>query len=228
MVEMEAPHSSSDCDSTGVWQELPEESYERVFALARAYRQRLEVVDHEPRPVHFGEVVHSLLNNEVTRRRSLEKEEQNAMNIIMKRWTQRFPPFAAELRTIQVAELKTAEMAKERILLERQLYREQFLDFWQKEKREQLQRQPAHVDKFLMDAYKHNVLPFAADPVDCWEMGIVVPPELQQTVVLSDSKGSVSLPAFHELSMRLRAAYHQYRVQQGGASFVKGTATHDS
>ncbi|RNF25760.1 uncharacterized protein Tco025E_01952 [Trypanosoma conorhini] len=217
MGKMESPRSSSDCDSTNVWQDLPEGSYERVVALTRAYWQRLAEVDHKTSALHiFGgeeEVVGSLLNEEVMRRCSLEKEEQAAVSTIMKRWTHRSMAFAAELHTLKVTEVRMAQVAKQGVLLEKQLYREQFLDFWRKQKRERLQRRPVHVGKVLMDAYKHNVLPFATDPVECWERGVVVPPELQQSVVLSDSKGSVSLPAFHELSMRLRTAYHQYRVQ---------------
>ncbi|KAF5226284.1 hypothetical protein ECC02_000407 [Trypanosoma cruzi] len=213
---METHRLCADYSGTSAWHDLPEESYERVVALARAYRQRLTETDQNSGTAHAldrEEYVDSLPKEEVMRRRRIEKKEQDAMSIVMKLWKQRSIAFANELRTIREKKLRMEKVKKQRILLEEQLYREQFLDFWQKRKKEQLRNLPIHPDRVLMNAYRHNILPFATDPVDCWERGIVVPPELQQTVVLLDSEGSVFLPAFHELSMRLRTAYHRYRTQ---------------
>ncbi|EKF30086.1 hypothetical protein MOQ_006104 [Trypanosoma cruzi marinkellei] len=214
--EMEAHRLCADDSGTSAWHDLPEESYERVVALARAYRQRLTETEQNCGTAHAfdrEEYIDSLLKEEAMRRCRIVKKEQDAMGIVVRLWTQRSIAFANELRTIREKELRMEKAKKQRILLEEQLYREQFLDFWEKRKKEQLRNLPIHPDRVLMNAYRHNTLPFATDPVDCWERGIVVPPELQQTVVLLDSEGSVLLPAFHELSMRLRTAYHRYRAQ---------------
>ncbi|KAH9578204.1 hypothetical protein LSM04_008016 [Trypanosoma melophagium] len=170
---------------------LPVVSYGRVTDLANSYRQRIagDICKTVPdNPLGVEERIGSILTGESDRLCTIESEEEEIL-AIMERW-----------------------MRRNKTFLEKQIYREEFLRFWEKLKY-QSQHCPVHPSKFFMIAYRYNTSPFAMDPVECWERGIVVPPELKQPVEISDGEGTVSLPPFHELPMRFREAYNHYRRQ---------------
>ncbi|KEG13153.1 hypothetical protein DQ04_01181070 [Trypanosoma grayi] len=210
--------------------ELPGGSYERVAALTQSYRQRLAqagssvVIDH---PLKREERVNLFLTEEAEQRYSIERGEQNDAWTISRRWSKQSSLFGRELHAIKEARQKKEQLMKQRALLEEQIYREQFLYFWRKQKQQHHHKRysyPSDVVKLISYAYKHNVLPFATDPIECWERGILVPPELQQAVEVSDDRGTILLPPLHELSMSLREAYNKHRAQERGVALAKKIA----
>ncbi|ORC85501.1 uncharacterized protein TM35_000341130 [Trypanosoma theileri] len=194
---------------------LPVVSYSRVTDLAKSYRLRIaedryKTVLHNPLKVE--ECTEPVLAAEEDRRSTIERQEEEEISGIMRRWIKCSAFFTSEIHSMKEIEQKKVEVSRRQNILEKQIYREEFLRFWEKRKHQHHHR-PVNLSKFFMIAYSYNILPFATDPVECWERGIVVPPELQQSVEISDSEGTVSLPPFHELSMRFREAYNHYRTQ---------------
>lgn len=74
------------------------------------------------------------------------------------------------------------------------------------------------VTKALTKLYEPCLLPFATDPVECWERGVTVHPMAQTPIHIAspDKKSVLVIPTYHELASNLKEKYLAEREAKGG------------
>lgn len=203
---------------------IPDASAERIAHLLRGKRERAAaeakaVAQQDQTTVAM--CVDDVEAEERTARDLLRKTEQKDLDKLHRSIQEILEENKDALQEYQRHAVLEKQRQQKVEKLHNEVLRESFWNFMQQQRKEKpmhasLDRTPtrATIDdatEILSHVYEESMLPFAADPHECWQRGVTVPPSLQKPVAVQSPDRSIHvIPPYHAAAQALRDKYHDH------------------